>query len=206
MKENTAVQERYALPELPYAYDALAPEISEETLRYHHDKHHAAYVAKVGELAAGTPYEGRSLEQIVLHADGALYNNAAQAWNHTFYFEQFAATPAPLAEGALRKAVERDFGSCDALREKMTAACGALFGSGWVWLVSDVEGALTLCSMPNAGNPLREGLQPLLTLDVWEHAYYIDYRNRRPDAVAAHWKRIDWQCVAERYAHVTGRR
>lgn len=205
MKADTAVTERFALPELPYVYDALAPELSEETLRYHHDKHHAAYVAKLNELIVGTPFEEMTLEQIVLHADGPLFNNAAQAWNHTFYFEQFAAAPSPLAEGALKAAVVRDFGSFDALREKLLAACAALFGSGWVWLVSDAEGALSLASAPNAGNPLREGLQPLLTLDVWEHAYYIDYRNRRPDAVAAHWRRIDWRKVAERYAHVTGR-
>lgn len=205
MKEDTAVKERFTLPELPYAHDALAPELSEETLRYHHDKHQAAYVAKLNELIVGTPFEGQTLEQIVLQADGPIFNNAAQAWNHTFYFEQFAAAPAALSEGALKSAVERDFGSFAVMRDQLLAACAALFGSGWVWLAANDEGTLSLLSAPNAGNPLREGLQPLLTLDVWEHAYYIDYRNRRPDAVAAHWRRIDWRKVAERYARV-GRR
>jgi len=203
---DSAVKERFALSELPYAYDALAPDLSEETLRYHHDKHHAAYVAKLNELVAGTSFEGRTLEEIVRTADGPLFNNAAQAWNHTFYFEQFASAPAPLTEGALRQAVDRDFGSFEAMRDSVLAACAALFGSGWVWLVSNDGVTLSLRSAPNAGNPLREGLQPLLTLDVWEHAYYIDYRNRRPDAVAAHWQRIDWRKVAERYACIGNRK
>lgn len=200
MANDSTSGARFTVRELPYAYDALAPQLSEETLRYHHDKHYAGYVAKLNELILDTPYEGQPLEDIILAADGAVYNNAAQAWNHAFYFEQLSPDPQRVPTGALADAVVRTFGSVDALRERMNREAVGLFGSGWVWLAADRQGGLVIVSGPNAGNPLRQGLVPLLCLDVWEHAYYIDYRNRRADAVAALWDRIDWKTVGERYA------
>lgn len=200
MANDSTSGARFTVRELPYAYDALAPQLSEETLRYHHDKHYAGYVAKLNELILDTPYEGQPLEDIILAADGAVYNNAAQAWNHAFYFEQLSLDPQRMPTGALADAVVRTFGSVDALRERMNREAVGLFGSGWVWLAADRQGGLVIVSGPNAGNPLRQGLVPLLCIDVWEHAYYIDYRNRRADAVAALWDRIDWKTVGERYA------
>lgn len=200
MANDSTSGTRFTVRELPYAYDALAPQLSEETLRYHHDKHYAGYVAKLNELILDTPYEGQPLEDIILAADGAVYNNAAQAWNHAFYFEQLSPDPQRVPTGALADAVVRTFGSVDALRERMNREAVGLFGSGWVWLAADRQGGLVIVSGPNAGNPLRQGLVPLLCIDVWEHAYYIDYRNRRADAVAALWDRIDWKTVGERYA------
>ena len=200
MANDSTSGARFTVRELPYAYDALAPQLSEETLRYHHDKHYAGYVAKLNELIHDTPYEGQPLEDIILAADGAVYNNAAQAWNHAFYFEQLSPDPQRVPTGALADAVVRTFGSVDALRERMNREAVGLFGSGWVWLAADRQGGLVIVSGPNAGNPLRQGLVPLLCIDVWEHAYYIDYRNRRADAVAALWDRVDWKTVGERYA------
>lgn len=200
MANDSTSGARFTVRELPYAYDALAPQLSEETLRYHHDKHYAGYVAKLNELILDTPYEGQPLEDIILAADGAVYNNAAQAWNHAFYFEQLSPDPQRVPTRALADAVVRTFGSVDALRERMNREAVGLFGSGWVWLAADRQGGLVIVSGPNAGNPLRQGLVPLLCIDVWEHAYYIDYRNRRADAVAALWDRIDWKTVGERYA------
>ena len=200
MANDSTSGARFTVRELPYAYDALAPQLSEETLRYHHDKHYAGYVAKLNELILDTPYEGQPLEDIILAADGAVYNNAAQAWNHAFYFEQLSPDPQRVPTGALADAVVRTFGSVDALRERMNREAVGLFGSGWVWLAADRQGGLVIVSGPNAGNPLRQDLVPLLCIDVWEHAYYIDYRNRRADAVAALWDRIDWKTVGERYA------
>lgn len=200
MANDSTSGARFTVRELPYAYDALAPQLSEETLRYHHDKHYAGYVAKLNELTLDSPFAQQPLEDIILAADGAVYNNAAQAWNHAFYFEQLSPDPQRMPTGALADAVVRTFGSVDALRERMNREAVGLFGSGWVWLAADRQGGLVIVSGPNAGNPLRQGLVPLLCIDVWEHAYYIDYRNRRADAVAALWDRIDWKTVGERYA------
>ena len=200
MANDSTSGARFTVRELPYAYDALAPQLSEETLRYHHDKHYAGYVAKLNELTLDTPFAQQPLEDIILAADGAVYNNAAQAWNHAFYFEQLSPDPQRMPTGALADAVVRTFGSVDALRERMNREAVGLFGSGWVWLAADRQGGLVIVSGPNAGNPLRQSLVPLLCIDVWEHAYYIDYRNRRADAVAALWDRIDWKTVGERYA------
>ncbi len=188
--------------ELPYPYDALAPAISEETLRFHHDKHYAGYVAKLNELIANTPYAEQSLETIVNTSEGAIFNNAAQAWNHAFYFDQFAAAPQTAPRGALLEAINHSFGSFEAMKSEMNKAAAALFGSGWVWLVEDSTGKLSILSTRNAGTPIRHGLQPLLALDVWEHAYYIDYRNRRADAVAAAWNLIDWKKIEQRYKRI----
>lgn len=200
MHTDTATATRFAPRDLPYAYDALAPHISEETLHYHHDKHYAGYVDKLNELLVDSPYAGQPLEDIVLTADGAVYNNAAQAWNHEFYFDQLSPKPQQAPQGDLLEAIDRSFGSFDEMKTQMNRAAVGLFGSGWVWLAAKPSGELTIVSTPNAGNPLREGLKPLMCIDVWEHAYYVDYRNRRADAVAALWNCIDWKIVAERYA------
>ena len=199
MTTDTLTATRIEARPLPYAYDALAPVISEETLRYHHDKHYAGYVAKLNELIAGTPYEGLPLEEIVRTSDGSVFNNAAQTWNHEFYFEGLSPDPQSAPTGALAEAIRASFGSFDAMKAEMTKAAAALFGSGWVWLVEDNTGKLSILSTRNAGTPVRHGLRPLLCLDVWEQAYYIDYRNRRADAVAATWDAVDWKVIERRY-------
>lgn len=198
----TTVMSKIELSPLPYGYKDLEPYISEQTLVYHHDKHMAAYVNKTLELIANTSYADASLEQIMLSADGALFNNAAQVWNHRFYFEQLSPSPKTKPEGALLEAINASFGSVKKMRELMTADALSLFGSGWVWLVSDAHGKLKIVSKPNAGNPLTEGLYPLLAIDVWEHAYYIDYRNARVEGVNALWKVVDWKVIEQRYADI----
>ena len=189
----------FTLAPLPYDYKALAPEISEETLHFHHDKHAAGYVTKLNSLLPGTAFENATLEDMILRSEGAVYNNAAQIWNHEFYFGGLAAEPQHQPEGALLKAVESSFGSFDGFKEQMTAAAAALFGSGYVWLVEEKDGKLSVYSGANADNPLRHGLRPLLCIDVWEHAYYIDWRNLRADAVKAIWNRVDWKVVGQRF-------
>ena len=190
----------HQLPKLPYDPGALAPQISPETMEYHYGKHHKAYVDKLNELIPGTKYETMTLEQIVLSADGPVFNNAAQAWNHTFYF--LALSPAPKARpaGELAAAIDRDFSSFDALKEAFNKTAVGQFGSGWAWLVKGADGKLSLTATPNAANPLTDGKTPLLCMDVWEHAYYIDYRNRRPDYLAAAWEKIDWGVIEQRFA------
>ena len=194
---------RFHLTPLPYAEQALEPHISAETLRYHHGKHSAAYVEKLNSLIADTPFANTSsLEEVVLQSDGAIFNNAAQAWNHTFYFEQFAPKPKHKPEGELAKAIDKAFGSVDQLKEQMERDAVALFGSGWVWLAADRDGALFIIAKQNAGTPLTDGLMPLMVIDVWEHAYYLDYRNIRKDAVEELWNVLDWRILEERYAAV----
>ncbi len=172
----------HVLPQLPYAADALAPKMSKETIEYHYGKHHQAYVNNLNNLIPGTPYENMPLEEIIVKAEsGPIYNNAAQVWNHTFFFFTLSPTPKSMPSGKLAEAINRDFGSFDAFKEQFTKAAAGLFGSGWTWLAADDNGKLSIVSESNAGNPLRKGLHPLLTVDVWEHAYYIDYRNVRPD-------------------------
>ena len=190
---------KFTLTPLPYAYNALEPEISEETLRFHHDKHHAGYVTKLNSLIAGTPYEKMSLEEIIAKSDGAIFNNAAQVWNHDFYFAELSPTPNSKPEGALLDAIVSEYGSVENLKREMNEAATNLFGSGWVWLVKNKDGKLAIMSGKNADTPLRYGMRPLLTIDVWEHAYYIDYRNARADAVKAIWNKIDWRKIEERY-------
>lgn len=192
-----------AVVELPYAYDALEPYISAETLHFHHDKHYAGYVAKLAELTEGTRYAAMPLEEIVLGSDGAIFNNAAQAWNHVFFFEQLSPKAKHHPSGMLRRAIDEEFGSLDDLKRRMTTAATSLFGSGWVWLAADRDGRLYIISKQNAGTPLTDGLTPLLAIDVWEHAYYLDYRNARKDAVEDLWNVIDWAKVDERYAAVS---
>lgn len=199
MATDTATQARFAPKELPYAYDALAPQVSEETLRFHHDKHYVGYVNKLNELILDTPYAQQPLEDIIVSADGAIFNNAAQAWNHEFFFDELSPKAQTRPAGGLLKAIDESFGSFEQLKAQMEKAAVGLFGSGWVWLAEDKSGRLAIVSEQNAGNPLRYGMKPLMCFDVWEHAYYIDYRNRRADAVAALWDRIDWKVVEQRY-------
>lgn len=199
MTTDTATQARFQPRELPYAYNALEPQISEETLRFHHDKHYTGYVVKLNELIVDTPFAQQPLEDIIISSDGPLFNNAAQTWNHEFYFAELSPTPQHAPTGKLLEAIDKNFGSFDQFKAQMDKACASLFGSGWVWLVEDKSGKLAIMSEQNAGNPLRYGMKPLLTIDVWEHAYYIDYRNRRADSVTALWDRIDWKTVEQRY-------
>lgn len=191
----------FTLIELPYEMSALAPNVSEETLRYHHGKHLQTYVNNVNNLIADTRFATMTLEDIVRQADGPLYNNAAQVLNHNLYF--LALAPAAVAkhapEGPLAAAIKRDFGSFDAMKVQLAKAATSLFGSGWVWLAENRNGNLVILSESNAGNPLRHGLTPLLGIDVWEHAYYIDYRNDRARSIDQLWDVIDWQVVEDRY-------
>ncbi len=187
----------HKLPELPYALDALAPLMSRETLEYHYGKHLQAYVDNLNKLIPGTPYEQLTVEQILCKADGAIFNNAAQIWNHMFFFEQFPPGPKQRPERLTRE-LEASFESFEAFKEAFTKAALGLFGSGWVWLVRDADRKLQIVSKPNAGNPLTDGQTPLMVIDVWEHAYYIDHRNRRADFVEAFWQLVNWQKVDAR--------
>jgi len=189
----------FTLPELPYALDALNPHISRQTLEFHHGKHHLNYVNTLNTLILGTRFEDASLEAMIREADGAIFNNAAQVWNHTFYFEGFSPKPITEPTGALLQAIVRDFGSFDVFKEQFTKAALTQFGSGWAWLVVNAEGKLQIVQESNAGNPLRNGLKPLLTCDVWEHAYYLDYQNRRADYVKEFWTLVDWAVVEKRF-------
>ncbi len=189
----------YEQPNLPYDLDALAPAISAETISFHYGKHEKAYIDNLNRLIKGTEYEDMELEDIITHAKGALFNNASQAWNHIFYFFTFSPDGSREPSGELRKAIDRDFGSFDKFKEAFVDAGVGLFGSGWVWLSRDDDGKLLITQGSNAGNPLTEGLTPLLTFDVWEHAYYLDYQNRRADALRALWDIVDWDIVEARY-------
>lgn len=204
MTRTTLLTALLAIVELPYAYDALEPYISSETLHFHHDKHYAGYVAKLNELVEGTSYATMPLKQVVKHSDGAIFNNAAQAWNHLFYFEQFSPDGKHFPEGMLRRAIDEQFGSVDELKRHMTTAAVNLFGSGWVWLATDRDGRLYIVPKSNAGTPLTDGLEPLIAIDVWEHAYYIDYRNMRRDSVDALWHVLDWAKVEKLYEEGVG--
>ena len=185
---------------LPYAQDALAPVISAQTIAFHYGKHLQAYINNLNAALPGSGFEGKSIEEIVISAEGGIFNNAGQVLNHTLYFTQFKPAGAESApEGALAEAIKRDFGSFEAFKAEFQKKGAGLFGSGWVWLAADKEGRLQITQETNAGNPLRHGLKPLLTFDVWEHAYYLDYQNRRPDHLASLWQIVDWSVVAARY-------
>lgn len=198
----TSMAATFMLPKLPYAPDALEPVISKETIEYHHGKHLQAYVNTLNTLVEGREYATMNLEEIVSKAPaGPLFNNAGQVLNHTLYFEQFrpveaggAAAPA----GKLGEAIRTAFGSFEEFQKKMAAASTGLFGSGWVWLAQNEKGGLEIVQCPNGGNPVTMGMVPLLGFDVWEHAYYVDYRNRRADHVAALWQIVNWEVVAGR--------
>jgi Fe-Mn family superoxide dismutase len=189
----------FELPKLPYKLNALVPHISEETLEFHYGKHHLAYVNNLNGLIPGTQFEKASLETIIKNADGAIFNNGAQIWNHTFYFESFLKNGKRVPDGKLAEAINKSFGSFDAFKEQFTKAAATLFGSGWAWLAKDDDGSLRILQEPNAGNPLKKGLKPLITCDVWEHAYYIDYRNKRPDYIKSFWEIIDWNIISNRF-------
>lgn len=203
---------KFELMELPYALQALEPVISKETIEFHHGKHLAGYVNNLNVLLEGSPLVGLPLEEIVLKAEGGILNNAGQILNHNLYFEQFTgqsiqSTPkgrdiilsAPA--GVLAEAIVRDFGSFEAFKEEFQKKGATLFGSGWVWLSVDKDGKLVITQETNAANPIQKGLKPLLTFDVWEHAYYLDYQNRRPDHLAALWQIVDWEVIEKRYTH-----
>lgn len=185
----------HKLPDLPFAKDALAPIISAETLEYHHGKHHAAYVTNLNKLIVGTEFENAALEDIIKKAPvGGIFNNAAQVWNHTFFWN--CLVPGGSQPGAtLAGQIAKQFGSLDQFKEKFTNAAVTQFGSGWAWLVRNPDGTLGIEQTSNAGNPLTAGKKPLLTCDVWEHAYYIDYRNARPKFVEAFWNLVNWRFV-----------
>ena len=191
----------FTLISLPYAQEALEPVISRETIEYHYGKHLQGYVDNLNKLIAGTEYEGMSLEDIVAKAQGGIFNNAGQILNHNLYFTQFAPVTednhAP--QGDILKAINRDFGSFESFKAEFEQKGVTLFGSGWVWLAANKDGKLVITQEPNAGNPITKGLKPLLTMDVWEHAYYIDYRNRRAAHLQALWQIINWEEVGKRF-------
>jgi Fe-Mn family superoxide dismutase len=190
---------KFELMALPYAQDALEPVISKETIAFHHGKHLAGYVNNLNALLEGSPLAGLPLEEIVLKAEGGMLNNAGQILNHNLYFGQLTAPKADNKPvGKLAEAIARDFGSFEAFKEEFQKKGATLFGSGWVWLSADKDGKLVITQEPNAANPIQKGLKPLLTFDVWEHAYYLDYQNRRPDHLAALWQIIDWEVVESR--------
>jgi Fe-Mn family superoxide dismutase len=191
---------KFELMALPYAIDALEPVISKQTLEFHHGKHLAAYVNNLNALLPGSGFEEASLEEIVCKATGGILNNAGQILNHELYFGQFAAPKADNAPtGKLAEAIARDFGSYAAFKEAFQKSGATLFGSGWVWLSADKDSKLVITQETNAANPIQKGLKPLLTFDVWEHAYYLDYQNRRPDHLAALWQIIDWEVIGKRF-------
>ena len=191
---------KFELMVLPYAMDALEPVISKQTLEFHHGKHLAGYVNNLNGLLPGSGFEDSSLEEIVCKASGGMLNNAGQILNHNLYFEQFCKPKVDNAPiGKLAETITRDFGSFEAFKESFQKAGATLFGSGWVWLSADKDGKLVITQETNAANPIQKGLKPLLTFDVWEHAYYLDYQNRRPDHLAAIWQIIDWQVIEKRF-------
>lgn len=192
-------QNQFVVSELPYAAGALAPVISENTINFHYGKHLQAYVNNLNKLIAGTALEDADLETIVMQSDGALFNNAAQAWNHMFYFNTFSPNAKQMPSGKLLAAIDKQWGSFDNFKKEFEAAGNAIFGSGWVWLASDKDGRLLIMQEGNAGNPLPKGYVPLLGIDVWEHSYYLDYQNRRADHLHQLWKIIDWDKIESRY-------
>lgn len=189
----------FELPKLPYAYDALEPIITKQTLEFHHDKHHAAYVNNLNNLIQGTEFENADIVDIILKSKGGIFNNAAQVWNHTFYFAQFGKKNSSGPKGQLAEAINTSFGSFNEFKNKFSAAAKTLFGSGWAWLVKKPNGSLEIVQTSNAANPLTESLIPILTCDVWEHAYYLDYQNKRPDYIEKFWEIIDWDIISGRY-------
>jgi Fe-Mn family superoxide dismutase len=189
----------HTLPTLPYALNALEPHISQKTLEFHYGKHHQAYITNLNNLLPGTKYENATLESIVMEADGPIFNNGAQIWNHTFYFTGFSPKGGGEPAGNLADAIKKSFGSFSEFKEKFSKSAITLFGSGWAWLVKNADGSLGIIQESNAGNPLRKGLVPILTCDVWEHAYYLDYQNRRPDYIASFWKIVDWEIIGKRF-------
>jgi Fe-Mn family superoxide dismutase len=189
----------FELPKLNYELDALEPYISKQTLEFHYGKHHQAYVNNLNNLIVGTEFENASLDEIVLKSTSGIFNNGAQVWNHTFYFNQFSKDGCDEPRDELKAAIDKTFGSFDAFKEQFTKASVTLFGSGWAWLVVNTAGELEIVQTSNAANPMTDGKKPILTCDVWEHAYYLDKQNLRPKYVEDFWKLVDWKIIAERY-------
>jgi Fe-Mn family superoxide dismutase len=190
----------FELPALPYAKDALLPHISVETIEYHYGKHHQTYVTNLNNLIPGTEFEGLSLEEIVTKSSGGIFNNAAQVWNHTFYWNSLSPNGGGEPTGPLAEAIISTFGSFEKFKEELTKTAVTTFGSGWAWLVKNADGSLALVSTSNAATPLTAGQTPILTVDVWEHAYYIDYRNLRPKYLEAFWALVNWEFANANFA------
>ncbi|PQJ95451.1 superoxide dismutase [Chromatium okenii] len=190
----------HELPALPYAKDALAPVISAETIEYHYGKHHQTYVTNLNNLIAGTEFADLSLTDIILKATGGIFNNAAQVWNHSFYWNCLSPTGGGAPDGDLGAAIAATFGSFEEFKKQFAQAGATNFGSGWTWLVKNADGSLEIFNTSNAGTPMTSGKTALLTVDVWEHAYYIDYRNARPKYLETIWDKINWAFVASNYA------
>jgi superoxide dismutase, Fe-Mn family len=197
MTETTA--KKFELPPLPYALDALQPYISKETLEYHYGKHHKAYVDKLNELVPGTEFADKPLEDIIKKSSGAIFNNAGQVWNHTFYWNSLSPKSSREPSGKLADAINKKFGSFDEFKKQFTQTSVGTFGSGWGWLVKNTDGSIELLSTSNAGTPMTQGKTALLTCDVWEHAYYIDYRNLRPKYLENFWEIVNWNFVEENF-------
>jgi superoxide dismutase, Fe-Mn family len=189
----------HTLPPLPFAKNALAPNMSEETLEYHYGKHHQTYVTNLNKLIPGTEFESLSLEEIVKKASGGVFNNAAQIWNHTFFWNSLSPKGGGAPAGALADAINAKYGSYDKFKEEFTKVATGTFGSGWTWLVKKTDGSLDIVSTSNAATPLTTDSKPLLTLDVWEHAYYIDYRNARPKFIEAFWNIVNWDFASKNF-------
>ena len=189
----------HTLPELPYAPDALAPVISPETIEYHYGKHHQAYVTNLNNLVPGTEFENASLEEIIMKASGGIFNNGAQVWNHTFYWNGLSPDGGGAPAGALADAINTAFGSFEAFKAEFIKSGIGNFGSGWTWLVKNADGSVEIVNTSNAANPMTDGKTPLLTIDVWEHAYYVDYRNARPKYLEEIWTIVNWDFVAANY-------
>ena len=190
----------HELPALPYDKNALEPTISQETLEYHYGKHHQTYVTNLNNLVPGTEFENASLEEIVMKASGGIFNNAAQVWNHSFYWNCLSPNGGGAPSGGLAAAIDSAFGSFDDFKSKFATSAATNFGSGWTWLVKNSDGSVEIVNTSNAANPMTDGKTPLLTIDVWEHAYYIDYRNARPKYLEAVWNIVNWDFVAENFA------
>lgn len=190
---------KHILPPLPYPESALEPHISRETVHFHYDVHHRTYINKLNQLIAGTDFENCSLEEIVRNSAGDIFNNAGQAWNHNFYWQCLAPGGSNAPEGPLAAAIRSEFGSLAELQTQFSKVTEKIFGSGWAWLIQNPDGALAIIHTGNAGSPIRSGQHPLLTCDAWEHAYYIDYRNRRPDYMNAFWQLVNWRFVETQY-------
>lgn len=188
------------LPELPYAIDALEPQISKETLEYHYGKHHATYVAKLNPLIEGTDLADADLDTIIKNSEGGVFNNAAQVWNHTFYWNCLSPNGGGEASGPVADAINTAFGSFEAFKEQFTNSAVNNFGSGWTWLVKNTDGSVSIVNTGNADTPITTDAKPLLTVDVWEHAYYIDYRNARPAYMEAFWNLVNWDFVNENFS------
>ncbi len=190
----------FTLPELPYEKNALEPIISANTIDFHYGKHHQAYVTNLNNLIVGTEFENEScLQTIVKKSTGAIFNNAAQVWNHTFYWNQFNLQGGKAPQGKLLDTINQQFGTYDVFKQQFAQASATLFGSGWAWLVKKADGTLAITQESNAGNPMTKGDTPLLTCDVWEHAYYLDYQNKRPDYILKFWELVDWNVISERF-------